>query len=268
MDTDLQITIMVSTVDCRILSNKKLLETELNHNLRMLVVNQKVRNVNNLVIDKPFVSVINSSSKGLSKSRNIGILNISRGYVIIADDDVSYLPNFDKTVKSAITRFPHISAFTFQIQTPDGDSYKRYRTKGFIHNWISILRVSSISVVFNIERVKSENIFFDEKFGLGAKYPTGEENIFLNDMRSRGLVILSIPKPVVIHPHESSGSQITNQLIFSKGAMFRRLYGYVGILFISLFVFKKVGLPISRKGLSGLRSGLIGFNTYFKSEVF
>ena len=263
--SETNITILVSTVDSKILLNKNLLETKLHEKLRMLVINQQMNNHEELVIDLPFITVINSKSRGLSKSRNIGLSNVKKGFGIVADDDVNYVPGFEKIIREAIADFPNISIFTFQIETPEGGSYKEYKQKGFVHSWRSILRVSSISTVIHVESVKSDNIYFDERFGLGAKFPTGEENIFLNDLLKKGYAIRSIPKPMVIHPKESSGSQITADLIFSKGAMFRRLYGYGGILFLILFVFKKQGLPFSKKGLHTFQCGINGFISYSKS---
>ncbi|MUH35121.1 hypothetical protein D9O36_04650 [Zobellia amurskyensis] len=263
--SETNITILVSTVDCRILQNSRLLETKLHKNLKMLVVNQQINNHEKLVIDLPFITVINSTTRGLSKSRNIAFLNVKKGFGIVADDDVSYVSGFEKTIRQAIAEHPNIHIFTFQIETPEGGAYKEYKPKGFAHSWRSILRVSSISTVIHVESVKSDNIYFDERFGLGAKFPTGEENIFLNDLLKKGYAIRSIPKPMVIHPKESSGSQITADLIFSKGAMFRRLYGYGGVLFLILFVFKKQGLPFSKKGLHAFQCGINGFISYSKS---
>ncbi|CAM4152704.1 Glycosyl transferase family 2 [Zobellia roscoffensis] len=263
--SETNITILVSTVDSKILLNKSLLETKLHEKLRMLVINQLIGSDEELVIDLPFITVINSRSRGLSKSRNIGLSNVQKGFGIVADDDVNYVPGFEKIIREAIAEFRNVSIFTFQIETPEGDTYKEYKQRGFTHGWRSILRVSSISTVINIESVKSDNIYFDERFGLGAKFPTGEENIFLNDLLRKGYAIRSIPKPMVIHPRESSGSQITADLIFSKGAMFRRLYGYGGVLFIILFVLKKQGLPFSTKGLHAFKCGVNGFISYSKA---
>ena len=45
--------------------------------------------------DFPNLKVINSFEKGLSKSRNLALKNATKKILLIADDDVIYLPDFE-----------------------------------------------------------------------------------------------------------------------------------------------------------------------------
>ena len=65
---------------------------------------------------------------------------------------------------------------------------------------------------------------FDERFGLGSRYKSGEENIFLLDCYNKGLKIYFYNETINIHPKESTGAIWMEEDIYEKGALFRRLY--------------------------------------------
>ncbi len=256
------LSIVVATVDRAILANRSLLSIPLHQELQMVVVNQMIADYEPQAIDSVFCKVINTKERGLSKSRNKGLGSVDSGHAIIADDDVCYTEDFEAVVLSAIQGNEFAAALTFRIQTPEGRPYRKYSKNKFVHNWRSVLKVSSISVAFNINQIKDAELRFDEDFGLGAKYPTGEENIFLNDMLKRGLRIVNIPQTIVVHPAESSGNVMSQPLFFSKGAMFRRLYGWRGLVFAAIFALLKGNMVPLTGTLARFKSTLNGFISY------
>lgn len=193
--SETKITIMVSTVDHNILSNRELLSIPFNDKLNMLVINQKINKTEDLMLSLNGVMVVNTYSKGLSQSRNLGLDSLDgTDYVLIADDDVAYVPNFESIIKDSIEKFIDAFGITFQIITPEGELYKKYPLNGFNHDWRSILKVSSISVLLNFKRWTQTNVHFDTRFGIGNNYPSGEENIFLSDCLKKGGIIRYVPK--------------------------------------------------------------------------
>ena len=65
------------------------------HNFPIIIVNQagKIKNSNNKNI-----KIINTETKGLSKSRNMAIKNSSKKFCLLADDDIIYKNGFYKTI--------------------------------------------------------------------------------------------------------------------------------------------------------------------------
>jgi glycosyltransferase involved in cell wall biosynthesis len=166
--------------------------------------------------------------RGLSKSRNRA-LSLAQGDIcLIADDDISLLPEYKERILSEFRANPEADIITFQIRTPDGGFFKdNYGTDPHWHTLRSIMRVCSIEIAFRRERVLKSGIRFDERFGLGAEFPTGEEAIFLADAIRAGLRVRYVPVPIVVHGRESSGAAFARnpRLIKAKGAMFLRLFG-------------------------------------------
>ena len=90
-----------------------------------------------------------------------------------------------------------------------------------------------------LKSIKDKNIKFDENFGLGGIYTSGEENIFLMDCINNGLKIIYIPITIAIHEKESSGRILDEKTIYSKGALFYRLFGIKSIYLNLGFILKK-----------------------------
>lgn len=206
------------------------------NNLKCLIINQCDNG--NIVYDGN-VRMINSNEIGLSKSRNKGIDNAEGDICIIGDDDVKYVEGFEKLVIDEFRKNPKADIITFQVKTPEGDFFKNYKDSSFKHDRRSVLKVSSIEVAFKLESIKNNNIRFDEMFGLGAKYVSGEENIFLTDCLKKGINITYVPTTIAIHPKESSGKKLDERGILSKGALFYRLFGFKSIILNLLFIAKK-----------------------------
>ena len=102
------------------------------------------------------------------------------------------------------------------------------------------MRVASVEIALRRSSIEESRLRFDEHFGLGAEFPTGEENIFLADALDKGLKLLYMPIPIVMHPPESSGQDYDNiKLVQAKGAMFERIFGLKGHAVSFLFALKK-----------------------------
>lgn len=228
----------MSTMDKKSLEELRLEDKKVKENI--LIINQ-TNNNQKYEIDN--IKMYNYKEKGLSKSRNRAIENSKKDICLIADDDVVYKPNTFDVVKKSFEDNPKADIITFQIETPEGYLFKDYPKEKFWHNTKSILKVSSIEIAFKRKVILKNNIKYDESFGLGAKYKSGEENIFLMDCLKKGLKIKYIPIPIVLHPFESSGKKIDDYVsVASKGALFTRLFGWKFIIINFIFALKKYNL--------------------------
>ncbi len=99
-----------------------------------------------------------------------------------------------------------------------------------MHTKWTIPRVVSFGITFRRESVKEAGVVFDERFGLGAKYVSGEENIFLKDCLNAGLKVIHVDEAIVQHEHESSGWVWDEVQVRTKVAVIWRLYGPLLVL--------------------------------------
>lgn len=175
--------------------------------------------------------------RGLSKSRNRAIHLATGTHAFIADDDLVYAKDFKRKIEKAFSEFPEADIITFKIETPEGLPYKNYSNQSFEHSRTSIFKVSSVEIVLKLNTIKKHQLKFDENFGLGSTFTSGEETIFLNDAMNAGLRIYYCPEALVIHPLESSGKVLDETFFISKGALIKRLYRrslyfFIGLIFL------------------------------------
>lgn len=180
-----------------------------------------------------------TATRGLSISRNTAISECSSDIILISDDDVRHFDEVEATVLSEFAR-TGADILTFQIMTPEGHPFKSYSPSAFTHSARSVMRVNSIEIAMRLKSVKDKGLKFDEEFGLGGRYPTGEEIIFLSDALKAGLDVRYVPVPIVVHPAESSGGSLfkNSRLIGAKGAMFCRIMGFGGYFACMAFAVK------------------------------
>lgn len=206
--------------------------------------------------------------KGISRSRNRALEKSEADIVLFADDDLVFVNDLQSKVTRAFQNFPNADVITFRVQTPEGQPYKdSYKNEPFFHTRSSIFKVSSVEIAVRSSRIKEAKIKFDEHFGLGSQFKSGEEVIFLNDCLNAGLKLMYVPEVLVVHPIESSGKILDAGYFRSKGAIVKRLYGFtpllvLGLLFIIKQLFKK------QKTISfaqGIRESTKGFMTNFNS---
>jgi len=236
------------------------------HCIPIVLINQCTKVKPTLIVKKNNLLIISEKSIGLSKSRNLAIKNSQKEICHISDDDIRYVKNFDIIIETAYSNNPKADIIVFQIKTQDDLKYKNYYPN---KKWIGIMgvaKVSSVEITFKRRSILSTKLKFDEKFGLGTDFPSGEEFIFLTDAIKKGLKILYIPKPIVIHTFESSGKNLNNRkLVEAKGAMFFRVFGIFGYLYLILFSLKKHNQ--SYFGLLNLMKYMInGIKKYRQSE--
>ncbi|MFQ2714184.1 glycosyltransferase [Aeromonas caviae] len=242
---NVNISIAISTISDR------LLKLNLNEfpNVEYIIVHQNYNDISpediSIFSTRSDVKYIQLDKKGLSASRNVAISNCSGEYVFIMDDDVGF--SFSNMLYIiSMMKMDGTDVGTYYHKYTDGRSTQNTNKVKKL-NRVSIAKPSSIDICFNRASCIKNNLYFDESFGLGTGYPSGEEMVFLSDCLKAGLVITRYPREVCEHPPITSGADFysTRQKVIAKSAMFKRVYGKVGNLIFLLFVVKK--LPLAYK---------------------
>lgn len=178
---------------------------------------------------------------GLSVSRNFAIANSIGDFIWIMDDDVEIIDNGYSLLCTCISKLPSFDMLVlnhsnFKNNNIKFDSVLNLRSI----NYLTAMSVSSIDMLINRQAIGS--ISFNENFGLGSNYPSGEEYIFTVDMLKNRLDVLKIDNVFSYHPGMSSGHFFyeSDIKIKTKLIMFRYCFGKVlGRLLFALFILKK-----------------------------
>ena len=146
------------------------------------------------------ITYIETTERGLSKSRNRAIDNSSSDICIFCDNDVEYHKNYEQLILKEYEKHPEYDIIVFHIESkvhpfPCYSSPRRlsYLTSG---------RIFSPEISFKRNSIK--NIRLNERIGAGTKYLMGEENAFLYECLRQGLKIYYVPKQIAKLRYEPS----------------------------------------------------------------
>ncbi|WP_051827321.1 glycosyltransferase family 2 protein [Metabacillus indicus] len=239
------ISVIVPTLGNREAELKRLFKSfqeQTNKNFEVILVTQENHDcIDYLKTPELDLHHIKLNKKGLSYARNRALEQIKGSIVTFSDDDCWYPPDSMERVENAFTATCN-DIIVFQIYDPISKKYyKEYKDssnkKVFTRD---IFRISSIEFFLKAESLKKAGVFFDEDFGLGTNYPSGEENVFIYDLFKSGLKIQYFPEVIVYHKKPETNSRLTEPQLKSKGPLFKRLFSTpIALILLFLFFLKK-----------------------------
>ena len=186
------------------------------------------------------VRYISSHELGLSKSRNLAIENSKAEYLWIMDDDVEINDNAIQYIEDLITKNSE-STLIVVSHSLGGIETREVKEKTKKINVVSATRICSIDMIVKISDLGM--IRFNTEFGLGAKYPSGEEYIFACNLINAGKTVIKSNRICSIHPEMQADSIIypgKNDLSTKKRMFIIANGKIIGSLLYVAFVLKKI----------------------------
>ena len=203
-----------------------------------LIIHQKPNEGNFFLRNREDVTYIPTDSIGISSSRNLGIENNKSDYLYFMDDDTIIYPEGIVHI-CQLMRTDAVDVATCMFKYMNGSS-KSYRKNAFDHNIYSLAKVSSIEICVNSKTTRE--VFFNQSFGLGAEYPSGEEYIYLATLLRAGKKIRFYPIATSTHPDVTSGQDFysTKNKILAKKVMIEKVFPNTHLLVKTIFFLKKL----------------------------
>lgn len=236
----MKIEILMSTMNRQNINDLKLEEKNIYDNC--LIINQITQDglkiVNQEIKDKN-IRMLSFKEKGLAKSRNRALENSKGDICLIADDDILYKKDYEETILTAFSELSNSQIITFNYERFNLGIKRKFTPRIFNHSLMSIRKVCSIEIAFDRKEILEKGIKFDEEFGLGSTYNSGEERIFLSDSIKNSLRVSYFPKVINLHPDIASGTKLTLESLESKGPLFYRLFGFFSYFYLILFLIIK-----------------------------
>lgn len=234
----MKVEVFISTINGRITDIE---ENTLSYE-ELTIINQKPLKLNDTleVTQKGHIKWVDIDQKGLSKSRNLAINMAKEDIIYLTDDDIVLKKNFYDIISKSFKDNPNYDILAFNVKGIEKE-FKEMVTEEKELNLLSSMKLSSVQIVFKLDFIKSQNIQFDERFGAGAKYSMGEENILLFDALKKGAKIKYIPETIaLLHLGESTWFEGFNEkYLFDKGANFWRMFGFFAPLYALTYCIRK-----------------------------
>ncbi len=185
------------------------------------------------------ITLVRDSQKGICRSRNLGLRYVRGSLVLLCEDDCRYPPEATQTIISSAMAHPEWGVLTFQAASGPGGPLlkKNFLPTARRHTIRTLLQTFAIGIVLRRETIMAWGPPFDERYGNGTIFFNGAECAALVDLHRLGVVCGAVPETVVWHPVESSGRTPPDHaaLAFAKGAIFRRIFGWYGFVWVLAF---------------------------------
>jgi len=194
------------------------------------------------------VKYVKTKDRGLSKSRNMAIENATAEICMLCDNDVVYIPDYEKVIVREFEKRKDADIIVFYIKRKEKPepNYPKER----IMDYLSVLKIFSPEIAFRRENIK--DIRFNEDFGAGSgKYIMGEENIFLYDALKKGKKIYYLPIQIAELKEVQSTwfSEYNERFFVSRGANYAAMSKTWSHVLIWQFALRKRSLYSDNMGL-------------------
>ncbi len=183
------------------------------------------------------IYVRESRKRGLSVSRNEALSNARADRVILCDNDVRYDDDAFERINAAFDRNPDAGILVFFIERPERKTpvLKKEGPLGRLHS----MKIFSPEIA--LRRSIIGDLCFDTRFGSGARYSMGEENIFLFSAIKRGIRVVYVPERIAhLLPQESGWFKGYNEtFFFDRGAGYEAMDGRLWYFLSLQFLLRK-----------------------------
>ena len=138
------------------------------------------------------IRMLDTSTRGLSKSRNLAIQHAVGDVCLLCDDDEQLDSSYEDTILKAYEALSDADIICFRISNQP--SRLKQETQR-LTKWTA-MRIASWQITFRRESILKSGIRFDEDMGAGTGNGGGEEVKFLRDCIKAGLKAYYVPKSI------------------------------------------------------------------------
>ncbi|WP_455498856.1 hypothetical protein [Coprobacter sp.] len=182
-------------------------------------------------LNRPDVRIAPLWGLGLCRNRNHALSLVDCGIALIADDDVDYTDDAFDLVLNTFKDNKSVDLAFFKIKTREGEpEYKTYPLEKTPYTRWKGYAPCSIEIAFRVDSVKKNNLWFDERFGLGSEQLSGgEEVMFVDACLKNGLKACFFPEYIVKHPYLSTGKNepFSQRAAMTVGALCHHFKGWL-----------------------------------------
>lgn len=233
MSENLSLEILISTMNRKDLSFLDFMFPTLDTSRYSILIINQTKYQEDLESSYPKIRVINSREFGLSKSRNLAIENAQGDILLIADDDIQYLPDFEKTIFKAYQTYPEASLISFQFLNENKKIVKLYpKNEGYLKS--TKKHLTSFEMTFRSNIFMEYNISFDERFGIGSLFLCAEEQVLRYSILRNGLKVVFVPQAICIHSGQTTGETISQENM-TKATTAYKYIQYNNLVYLWLF---------------------------------
>lgn len=173
------------------------------------------------------------SERGVGLNRNNALMRSNAEICLLADDDVTYLDDYENIILKQFELNPDADVILFNIYSDS--NRKRFICKKKIKiNRFNFGKFGAVRIAFRRSKIIKNSISFNLLFGGGAMFSSGEDSMFIRDCILKKLNVIAVPDYILKlrDDRESTWFNGYNRKFFSDlGTSYRKHFGKVAFLF-------------------------------------
>ncbi len=152
-----------------------------------VIANQADRNQ---ILVEDDLKMITTNTRGVGLNRNIALLASDGDILLFADDDVVYNDDMPQAVLAAFRENPQADVLVFGMDIMKNGSVveKRHLKNRRLHVF-NAMRFGTYRIAIRRSALLRANIQFNQNFGGGCPFSSGEDSLFLKACFDRGLKV-------------------------------------------------------------------------------
>ncbi|MBR6524060.1 MAG: glycosyltransferase [Clostridia bacterium] len=196
--------------------------------------------------------MITTDTRGVGINRNLALMYASADICLFADDDVVYFDDMEQKVLAEFEAHPDADIMIFYFESDSKERVPRKYAKTKRCGRFSKMSWGAVRIAFRLESVIKANVWFTTLFGGGCLFPSGEDSMWLNDAKKRGLTFY-VSKETIGKVSYATSTWFTGydeKLFYGKGVYYKATRPktvYFWLIYI-FFVYMRVkGISMSKR---------------------
>ncbi|MBW7984696.1 glycosyltransferase family 2 protein [Enterobacillus tribolii] len=231
-------------------------------NYELIVVDQnshsKIEEICNRYTDKlSSLKYHRVQFKGLSKSRNFGLKEVTGDIVAFPDDDCIYPAD---ALEKVVTYFK--SNNTVGIISGQSISELSFSDQHVCENIKSINMLNmfgnliSYTIFLKKERVDSTECYFDEELGVGSKFGSTEETDFIFrqiSSKNTNVICMVVSDLLIFHPDKDSQISLDRTCYYNTGVgAFVKKHASISLIYLAFFMRLMLVAPLAKIAIAAI----------------
>ena len=173
------------------------------------------------------VKMITTPTRGVGLNRNIALMASDADVLLFADDDIVYNDDMHEGVLNAFSRLPDADVIIFGIDIVKGGAVVEKRNTEIrrLRIWNS-MRYGTCRMAVRRKALIENNITFNQCFGGGCEFSSGEDTLFLKACFDHGLKVYSYSYNLGACCKDTSTWFVghNEKYFYDKGVLVRKLF--------------------------------------------
>lgn len=177
------------------------------------------------------------NERGVGLSRNNALMRASGDILLFADDDVVYTDDYVEKIAGCFENNPKSDLIVFNLQSQNPNRPEAIVEKEYKLHWYNSLKFGAFRIAIRKDAIREANVFYSLLFGGGAKYQSGEDNLFIVQCLKKGVSGLASKEIIgTVQQEESTWFKgFDEKYFFDKGVLMKQCFGpWAKLLLIAL----------------------------------